>query len=289
MKFIAKKTLDIVLRYPKIFNFNNSNYLIGSECINTIDNKIMQYWSCIYKLDSNLDIIHDSKYQLKVPSVSIEDYNNSCWTRDINIINNKIYFNVEIKKNIMNSSFEHQNYVISTENLLEFQVVKKYSEEFKDKFLFKELKKNDTEILFTSKIEIDEQFSRFFWGKYLFEFKINNKIIIPNFDSCVNYNKDKGHLLHNVINLDNNEYIIFFTIRHLINNTPEFLYKIYSSKTTDFINFNETNEINSINEINDTKWYSYPSVFNINNKTYMVSNQDDYGKHKNVLLFEVEN
>ena len=289
MKFIAKKTLDVVLRYPKIFNFNDSNYLIGSECINAVDNKIMQYWSCIYKLDSNFDIIHDLKYQLKVPTVNIEDYNISCWTRDINVINNKIYFNVEIKKNIGNKSYKHDNYIIFTENFINWFKIKQYGSKFEDYFIFKEINNNNAEILLLSILSDDKDFPDFFWRKYLFEFKINNQIIIPNFDSCVNYEQDKGHLLHNVINLGNNEYTIIFSIRHLINNTPEFVYKIYSAKTRDFINFNETTEINCINKINDTKWYSYPSVSKINNKDYMVTNQDDYGKHKHVLLFEIEN
>jgi hypothetical protein len=183
--------------------------------------------------------------------------------------------------------YEHYNYSVFTENLIDYFMEKQYhnSENY---FLFKELNLNEINILLLSRIESDNEFPDYFWGKYLFEFKINDKTVIPIFDSCVDYTIDKGHLFHNVIKSNETEYTIVFTIRHLINNTPEFIYKMYSSKTSDFITFTNTCEISSVNELNDTKWYSYPSIFNHNEEFYAVSNQDEFGKSKNVLLFNVE-
>jgi hypothetical protein len=36
---------------------------------------------------------------------------------------------------------------------------------------------------------------------------------------------------------------------------------------------------------NNSEWYSYPHLFNHNNKEYIVCNQDDFGKNKNPLIF----
>jgi len=95
-------------------------------------------------------------------------------------------------------------------------------------------------------------------------------------------------LLHNSIKLnEDGTYLILFTIRHLINNDPDFIYKLYSAKTTDFTYFYETKEVIIENNINDTTWYSYPSLFEFNNKFYAVSNQNEFGKSKDVLLYEV--
>ena len=66
------------------------------------------------------------------------------------------------------------------------------------------------------------------------------------------------------------------------------LKNIITSKTTDFINFYDTKEIIIENNINDTKWCSYPNIFKKNTNLYSVTNQDDFGKNKNVLLCKVE-
>ena len=287
MKFISSKQLDIILRYPKLFTYKNENYLLGGECINSTNN-IMQYWSCIYKLDRKFDVIHSSKYQVNLPFINKDDTHVSCWTRDINIVNNKIYFNIEIKKNVNNESFnKHDNYIVITENLIDYCIVKQYIG-FEDYFLFKELNVNGSEIILASRIEIDKEFPEFVWGKYLFDFKINDESTIPIFDACVDYTADKGHVLHTVIQLNETEYSVIFTIRHLINDNTEHIYKMYSSKTTDFINFTDTSEISCVNNVNDAKWYSYPSIFKHNDTYYALANQDEFGKNKNVLLFNVE-
>lgn len=281
MKFTTIKNLDIILRYPRLFIFNNINYIIGSSVLNKKDN-IKQYFPTFYKLDENFDVIINSKKYLNIFENEIKDINNSIWIRDININDNIIYFNIELKKNINNDHFEHENYLISTNDLDNFNILKNYNT---SDFLFKTI---NEKIILISKIEKDEEFNDFFWGKYLFEFIIDNNKITPEFDNIVNYKKDKGHVLHNVIKLEDNTFLILFTIRHLINNDPDFIYKAYSAKTTNFINFFDTKEVIIDNNINDTKWYSYPSLFEYNNKFYAVSNQDEFGKNKNVLFYSVD-
>lgn len=284
MKFTTIKNLNIILRYPRLFTFNNKNYIIGGSVFNQKDN-IKQYCSTIYEIDENFNIIIDSKKYLNISDLDMNNINNSLWVRDINIDNknNTIFFNVEFKKNINNEYFEHENYLISTYDLSNFNIIKKYDT---TDFIFKII---DNNIFLMSKIEKDEEFLDFFWGKYLFEFNIDNKKCIPQFDNIINYQKDKGHLLHNVIKLNKDgTYLILFTIRHLINNDPDFIYKVYSAKTIDFIHFYETKEVIIENNINDTRWYSYPSLFEVNNKFYAVSNQNEFGKSKDVLLYSVD-
>jgi hypothetical protein len=281
MKLTTIKNLDIILRYSRLFNFNNINYIIGSSVLNQNKN-LKQYFPTFYKLDENFNVVIDSKKYLNILQNEIKDINNSIWIRDININDNIIYFNIELKKNINNDHFEHENYLISTNDLDNFNILKNYNT---SDFLFKTI---NEKIILISKIEKDEEFNDFFWGKYLFEFIIDNNKITPEFDNIVDYKKDKGHVLHNVIKLEDNTFLMLFTIRHLINNDPDFIYKAYCAKTTDFIKFFDTKEVTIDNNINDTKWYSYPCLFEFNNKFYAVSNQDEFGKSKNVLLYTVD-
>ena len=122
------------------------------------------------------------------------------------------------------------------------------------------------------------------WGKYLFEFKVNEKIIKPKFDKYINYNKDNGHLLHNIyFDYENENYKIIFSILDKKNE-----YTIYESNTSDFINFDNTLPINFQN-FNDSKWFSFPSLIINNNQYLLFLNQDDYGKESEPLLFRKKN
>jgi hypothetical protein len=70
---------------------------------------------------------------------------------------------------------------------------------------------------------------------YLFEFIENKNKYIPKFDNCVDYKNDKGHALHSIIKCKLGIYKILFSIRHHIK-LKEFIYKIYTAETEDFIN-----------------------------------------------------
>jgi len=277
MKFKVLKELEIILRYPKVFFFKNNTYIIGSDVVNSKNNQ-KQYWPCFYKLDDEFNIISEKKI---FETFDRSDINISLWIRDININEEGIFFNFELKENINNESYKHNNYLVFTNDLEKFEFVKKYDYNI---FIFKDFENR----LLMSNLTKDEEFPDFFWGKYLFEFIINGEKIIPTFDNIVDYKKDKGHLVHDVLKKNGGVYDMLFSIRHLINNTPDFIYKFYTSKTTDFINFYDTKEIIIENNINDTKWCSYPNIFKKNTNLYSVTNQDDFGKNKNVLLCKVE-
>ena len=277
-KAIFYKNIKVVLRYTKIFEFNNKLYIIGSKFMNE-EGLIKKYWLVFYELDSLFNIIPNT--EIEFDFINKNNLLTSSFIRDIylNTDDKKLYLNIELKNNINNTYFEHDNYLISTNNLKNFKIEKKY--DTKD-FLFKDLEGN----LFCSKIEEDKDFPNFNWGIYLYEFIINNKKIIPNFDKIVDYKKDKGHVLHNIIK-NNDEYILLFSIRHLVNNIPEFEYRNYLSKTKNLIDFYETQEILFEDDFNNSDFYSYPNIFMYKDIYYLNCNQDEYGKSKDISLFKI--
>ena len=163
-------------------------------------------------------------------------------------------------------------------------------------YLFSKIKHN---ICFASKIEIDEERPNYYWGKYLFNFfnKNTNCFYKPIFDKIVDYKKDKGHLVHYIEELNttniymdtlNIKYFIIFSIRHKYEDKQtEYYYKIYLSYTNDFKNFYDTSEIEIQNNITNSKWYCYPEIFKLDNKYFVLLNQDDFGKEKETLVGEL--
>jgi precorrin-6B methylase 2 len=245
------------LRYPKIFNFNYAIYLL--------------------KLDKQLNIIEDLGFVNIEELDYLEDISSSGWIRNIKCFNNEIHFIIEIKKNINNEEFNNINFLIKTKDLIKFKIIKKF--DIND-FLFENLFINNNNYYLTSIIEKDLKDINYFWGKYLFSFVKNDIKYRPIFDKYINYENDKGHLLHNIVKIEN-EYKILFSIRHKKNNI--FFYNIYESYSKDLLNFYNTMELKL--NYNNSEWYSYPHLFNHNNKEYIVCNQDDFGKNKNPLIF----
>ena len=80
---------------------------------------------------------------------------------------------------------------------------------------------------------------------------------------------------------------MIFTIRHHIKNR-EFIYQIYSSKSKDLENFYNTEKIEIDKKDCDSNWFSYPHLFKMNNKWFAICNKDDFGKYKDLVLFNVE-
>lgn len=283
MKISFLKEINITgLRYPKVFKFNSKYYLIGSSKTNEklLENneKILQYNLKIYEIKDNfeyefIDFIFLDEDRL--------DINNSYWIRDIYNENNNTFFLIEKKINKNNKYFVHINSIYKLEDKLIFKKIETIEDKI-NSFIFKII----DDKYFYSPIEIDKEDINFNWGIYLFNFYFKNedKFKRPIFDKIVDYDTDKGHVLHNI--LKNNEcYEFLFTIRHKIEN--EYIYKFYYSKTSDFINFTETKLIEIDFKNTDSKWISYPNYFEINNKKYILSNSDDFGKNKNLILFEV--
>lgn len=264
------------LRFLKIHNFNNQFILIASKLYKN-ENNIKKYVLYKYFLNNNFEIIDNSELLLNLLDIEDDYLNNlykSLWCRNIYQKNNLYYLVIDFNKNINNNYFESNNYLLETSDFDNFKVVKKYET---NNIIHIEYLNN----LFMSKIEKNINNK---WGKYLFEFKINNQLIIPYFDKYIDYENDNGHLLHNInYNSINENYEILFSILDKKNK-----YKIYQSETFDFINFNNTKEL-FFNNFNTSEWFCFPDLLIDKNKYYILVNQDDFGKESEPLLFRKEN
>jgi hypothetical protein len=278
------KKLDILgLRNPKIFLYNKKIYLIGSKKFMQKEN-ITKYAIFISELDNNFNLLESTSKFIKIDNLDyLENIYLSAWVRDINVKDNICFLNIEIKENIQDQSFTHKNYLIETIDLREFNIIKKY--EFND-FLFKEYVNKKDEYLFTSFLSRDEEDKDYFWGKYLFNFFKNKKQLIPKFDSIVNYSKDKGHLLHNLYEI-NNKFHILFSIRKKSKLHPSgFIYKIYFAESDDLENYYNTREVLVNFETVDYNWLSYPHWFYIGGEDYIVCNGDNFGKTEYPIILK---
>jgi len=273
-KFLHKLNIK-GLRFLKIIYFKNQNILIASKLYKT-ENNIKKYVLYKYLLNNDYQLINDSEILLDFHNIEddyLTDLYKSLWCRNIIIENNNCHLLIDFNKNKDNKYFESHNYLLETNDFITFTLVKKYNT---DNILHLEYSNN----LFMSKLEKGNDQ----WGKYLFEFKVNDQIIKPYFGKYINYNDDNGHLLHNIyFNHENETHKIIFSI---LNKNNE--YKIYESDTLDFIHFNNTLPINFQN-FNDSKWFSFPSLIINNNQYLLFLNQDDYGKESEPLLFRRKN
>ena len=274
------------LRYPKVFHFKNDIYLIGSKKYKQ-ENDITKYGIFLLEIDNDFNIINEGKFLEFDDYKYLDDITKSGWVRDINIKEDKVYLNVEIKQNVSNKSFFHTNYLLSTYDFIKFDVLKEYSI---NDFLYKELQFNNHNYIFTAKIEEDPEDINFNWGKYLFLIIKDDNIVQPLFDNIVDYQLDKGHVMGNLVyNKNHNEHTMYFSIRHKVDksiHSSGFIYKIYTAKTKDLIHYYETQEVNFINKDLKSKWFSYPHYFSHQDDEYIVCNQDDFGKNLEPVIFK---
>jgi len=280
-----KEIQCVGLRYPKFFHFNGQNYLIGSKKYKQ-EHDITKYGIFLLELDVDLTLTTELGFIDFKNYPYLDDITQSGWVRDININKDKIYLNIEIKQNVNNQRFFHNNILISTNNLIHFDLIKIYNTH---DFLYKELQFNNHNYTFTAKIEEDIEDIDFNWGKYLFVFLKDNEIIQPLFDNIVDYAQDKGHVIGNIFYNKNDEYNIYFSIRHKVDKSLDnsgFMYKIYTANTKDLIHYYDTREIKFVGENITSNWYSYPHYFTYKNEEYIVCNQDDYGKHLHPIIFK---
>lgn len=190
--------------------------------------------------------------------------------------------------------------IIKKENFEEFIISKIEKIDLED-YLISTIFKN---ITISSKIEIDEERPDYYWGKYLFYFQNENKNFYkPIFDNIVNYDKDKGHLIHYIEEKENidlykwefdndgncvyKKYFVIFSIRHKYESKDEYYYKIYSCYSDDLKYFYFTQEIQIHNKITNSNWYCYPEIFKKDYKYFILLNQDDFGKEKETLVGEL--
>lgn len=284
--FRIKKKLSIFkYRFPKIIEFNEELYLFGSK-IEKSDNNINKYLINFVKLSNDFNIISETEKKIDFNNLINEyfnDLNISSWLRNIYVYNNYVYMLVEIKKNLNNIYFEIKNFLIKTNDFNNYIIVKNIEI---DTYVFN----NYNNIYFSSKKYFLEEF---IWGKYLFNFNINGLELTPNFDNYVDFNDDHGHIVHNILfDKIKKENLIIFSIRKKKHNTNvnSFIYENYFAYTNDFINYIDTTKIlfnlDYKDEKIDTNFLTYPNFFIYKNKNYIITNQDDFGKEKNLLLFE---
>jgi len=241
---------------------------------------INKYKQCLFELDNEFSILKSVDIKI-LQAYNDENNVHVCtWIRDIYEENDELCINLEKKTNIGNTRYKLTNYKIrlnsfdsTNNNIIAYENENYFL--FSDKF----------HVNLGSLYETDKNDPDFFWGIYLFLFKCcgSGNEYRPKFDRIVDYDKDKGHLIHNFIKVGD-DYLMLFSIRHQIK-YREFEYRIYTAKTHDFLNFYETTEI--ISKVKGTNWLSYPHLFKFQDEYYMVSNQDDFGKEKELLLFSL--
>jgi len=281
-------------KFSNILYINNQFYIFGIESIQ-VDvniNKFILFYE-----------IYDNKFSF-IKKVKINyDFKESTLVWDILEFENEYLFLIEqksINKNKHKCKF--YKYFIKKENLEKFKIEKIEKIELED-HLISTIFKN---LFITSKIEIDEERPDYYWGKYLFYFQNENKEFYkPIFDNIVNYEKDKGHILHYIEEINKNideykwdfdndgncvykKYFIIFSIRHKYEDEPtKYYYKIYSAYSDDLKYFYDTKEVQIEDNISESKWYCYPEIFKKDNKYYVLMCQDDFGKEKETLLGEL--
>lgn len=294
------------IKFPKTIYYQNQIHIFGlkSLCVDKTNNisKFIVVHN-IYDLEFNL--LLNNNLSNKFPNDksiliwNIEELSDAFkFLIEYKSIDTKThssqYYHYYIEKNSINTI----NTINTNTNKTYFNIINIEKLQLENHLIFNySFNTNKTDkIILSSEITKDEDRPDYYWGKYLFTFyspSLDNKII-PQFDKIVNYQKDKGHIIHSILN-KGDYYWILFSIRHVINNNNDIIsinndnntkyyYQIYESTTTDFKTFKNTKKVNIINNISNSKWYCYPNIIIIDDKYYVLINQDDFGKEKETLI-----
>ena len=269
------------LRFPKILtNFNNKNYILGSLQFNKKDNKIKYLINC-YELNYKLNSNNNESIIIDLSFINIkyfDDINISSWLRDIYKENDKIYLLIELKYN-KNEKLYSKFFKLSTDNFLIFDIVKEYNLETNTDLIWLDYKNN----IFKSEVTNTDIFK---WGRYTFNFIINNKEITPIFDKYIDNHSYQGQILHNIYTYEDEPFNrVILSIRH--KTKDYFEYKIYTSTTTDYINYFNTEEIIINNKPKEIQWLCYPFRFELNGDYYLICNINDFGKKSLPIIFKI--
>lgn len=293
IKIIIKKKINNN-KFSNILYTNNQHYIFGIDSIqeDININKFILFYE-----------IYDNNFNFIKKIYVNYDFKGSTLVWDILEFDNEYLFLIEQKSvNKNKHQCKFYKYFIKKENLEKFKIEKIEKIELEN-HLISTIFKN---LLITSKIEVDEERPDYFWGKYLFYFQDENKEFYkPFFDNIVNYDKDKGHILHYIEDTNKNidlykwdfdndgnaiykKYFIIFSIRHKYEDEPtKYYYKIYSAYSDDLKYFYDTKEVQIEDNISESKWYCYPEIFKKDNKYHVLMCQDDFGKEKETLLGEL--
>jgi len=279
-------------KFSKIIEQNNLYYIYGIETINI--NKNLNKFVIFFQ-------VYDLNFEFIKKVYINHNFNESTLIWEIFENKHEYIFLIEQKSvNLNIHQCKFYKYYIKKEYLEDFKIEKIEKIELEN-YLISTIHDN---IFFSSKIEIDEERPDYYWGKYLFCFLDNKKDFYkPIFDDIIDYNRDKGHIIHYIeenTNIDLNKcefdydgncfykkYFIIFSIRHKYENKNEYYYKIYSCYSDDLKYFYFAKEIKIENNITNSEWYCYPEIFKKDDKYYILLNQDDFGKEKETLLGEL--
>ena len=283
--YIYDKSIPITgLRTPKCIQYKENIVIIGSK-LYLQECKKLKYLLYINQINEEFKLIENTEILINLKHI-INDYtdniNISSWIRDIYKKDNTFFFLIEIKKNIINNYFEYDYYLIKTDTFIDFELIKKYNNNLDSSYLFIDYHDH----LFTSKVT---KTTDNIWGKYLFDFKIDDKWINPVFDKIVNYDTDEGHALHNIdYNESDKLYTIIFSVRYYDEREDnKFKYKCYTAKSFNLINFFSTDILQlDYSYICDISWVCYLSKFTYKDSEYIICNKNDYGKKSYPLLFK---
>jgi hypothetical protein len=280
--YIYDKLIPITgLRNPKCIEYNENIIILGSKVYAKEDEKL-KYMIYSYKLNEEFSLIENSENLINLKHIMndyIDDINISSWIRDIYTENNIFFLLVEIKININNNFFEFEYFLLKTQAFSNFELVKKY--QLSNHHLYKEYNNN----FFSSTLYKTSDI----WGKYLFNFKINDIWIKPIFDKIINYDMDKGHVIHDVSYDDTNKlYTIIFSVRYYDEfEENKHRYICYTAKSNDLINYFSTEKLQlDYSNFCHIKWVCYINKFTYKNIEYIICNQNDYGKKTNPILFK---
>ena len=82
------------LRYPKVFQYKDKQYLFGSKQYEH-QNDITKYGLYIMELSDNFQIINDMGFIEFDEYPYLNDITKSAWLRDIRVKNDMLYLNVD--------------------------------------------------------------------------------------------------------------------------------------------------------------------------------------------------
>lgn len=256
-------------KYPKTIFYNDSYYIFYIDPVSV--NGKTKFNLKMVNYDLNFEnILEERSYNFDYQSVLIHTI----------FYDDGYYVILEDKTERDNLMFA-KTYLYRLNNKMDFEYVKDI--DVNNNYLYYYFI-DGTEI--KSKVERD---GNSFWGKYLFNF-CQNFDYRPLFDFNVDYECDKGHMVHYIEKLDNEwdfnydgepyyrNYLMIFSIRR------NDKYKLYSAYSEDLINFYDTKEIKIKGE---SEWYCYPNVIKNGDKYYVLLNQDDFGKNKETVVGEL--
>jgi hypothetical protein len=277
MRLIVQKTISN-LKFPAVLVHRGAIYCFGIESVAVDD--------CLNRFVLVMDV-YDSGFNFVERRGIGRDFTNSSLIWDISEVDDCFVFLFEEKSiDVKEHTSQFYKLFVTKDDVTKFHIYK--TEMISNGKLL--VSKTINGYLLSSEIEQDEERPDYYWGKYLFRFKDpSGEFYRPEFDGIVDYEKDKGHIIHFVEFLkEQQQYRVVFSIRRKHpDDKNKYYYTICASTTTDLVRFSNTHQVTIDNSLTNSTWYCYPSVFKTGNGYLALLNQDDFGKEKDTLVAEV--